>query len=320
MSFLDLNIFTILFLFTDPNQTCADSTHDSSSGFASDAPSHTYSKTSMSTFKGSFSDSSESGRGASCREPPWSGTRTGPQREPTHYNPRDLKMQYRMSTPSPMSHKSSSSVKTISSQQSSSKSSQMSSSHKPTPPPVISYKNPAYEYQLDKVIEEIQYNIKRMELQDSQKSVSSKSGKLRHLKSSVFDLLTDDVIVNIFSNLPTDQLCRCSRVCSRWYRLSWDPLLWKRIVINSDKINVDKALKYLTKRLSYNTPTVCVIVERIILSGCERLSNKGLHTIAKRCPELRHLEIQGCANVTNDSLFEIASYCVNLEYLDATGE
>lgn len=306
------------FSISDPNQTCTDSTHDSSSGFASDAPSHTYSKTSMSTFKGSFSDSSESGR-ASCREPPWSGPRTPANKEPNHYNPRDLKMQYRMSTPSPMSQRSSSSMKTVSSHRSSSKSSHVSSG-KPSPaPPVISYKNPAYEYQLDKHIEEIQYNIKRIELQDSDQYISSKSTKSRHHKPSVFDLLTDDVIVNIFSNLPTDQLCRCSRVCNRWYRLSWDPLLWKRIVINSEKINVDKALKYLTKRLSYNTPTVCVIVEKILLTGCEKLTNKGLHTIAKRCPELRHLEIQGCANVTNESLFEITSYCVNLEYLDITG-
>lgn len=301
----------------DPNQTCTDSINDSSSGFASDAASHTYSKTSMSTFKGSCSDSSESGR-VSCREPPWSGTKTPAHREPNHYNPRDLNMQYRMSTPSPMSHKSSSSVKTTSSNRSSSKSSHISSNKLPTAPPVISYKNPAYEYQLDKHIEEIQYNIKRIELQDCQQYISSKP-KSRHHKPSLFDLVTDDVIVNIFSNLPTDQLCRCSRVCNRWYRLSWDPLLWKRIVINSEKINVDKALKYLTKRLSYNTPTVCVIVERIILTGCEKLTNKGLHTIAKRCPELRHLEIQGCANVNNDSLFEIASYCVNLEYLDVTG-
>lgn len=91
-------------------------------------------------------------------------------------------------------------------------------------------------------------------------------------------------------------------------------------MINSERINVDKAVKYLTKRLSYNTPTVCVIVEKINLNGCEKLTDKGLHTIAKRCPELRHLEIQGCSNVTNHSLFEVVSYCVNLEHLDVTGE
>ena len=90
-------------------------------------------------------------------------------------------------------------------------------------------------------------------------------------------------------------------------------------MINNELLNIDRALKYLTKRLSYNTPTVCVIIERINLNGCERLSDKGLYAIARSCPELRHLEIQGCTNVTNAALFEVASYCVNLEYLDVTG-
>ena len=178
---------------------------------------------------------------------------------------------------------------------------------------------PSYEYhmQLQKQKNFIHNNY---DLQDTDKLMLT-SGKLKSkVRPSPFDLMTDDVIVKIFSNLPTDQLCRCSCVCQRWYRLAWDPLLWKKIVINSDSVQIDRALKYLTKRLSYNTPTVCVIVERINLNGCEQLTDKGLHAIAKTCPELRHLEIRGCANVTNAALFEVASYCVNLEYLDVTGK
>ncbi|KAK3105666.1 hypothetical protein FSP39_002961 [Pinctada imbricata] len=302
-----------------------DSAHDSSSGFASDVPSYTYSGTSMSTFKGKLSDSDDTSSDKK-KPPPWPGnTTTHAYKKPNHYNAHDLNMPYRMSTPSPCSYRSSSSLGTPSlgttpssiSNKSSTKSPYTNNNNIPTPSPVISYKNPAYEYQLDKHMEQIQYNLKRIELQDTDKLLSK--GSYRHHKPSLFDLLTDDVIVKIFSNLPSDQLCRSSRVCERWYRLVWDPMLWKRILINSEKINVDKALKYLTKRLSYNTPTVCVIVERINLNGCEKLTNKGLHTVAKRCPELRHLEIQGCSNVTNQSLYEVVSYCVNLELLDVTG-
>lgn len=338
-----------LFVFVDPSMT-VESAHDSSSGFASDVPSYTYSGTNMSTFKGGirsdasdspcelnsrkYSDASDSPCETSPKKPPHR-TFTSTPKQPNHYNAHDLNMHYRMSTPSPLSYRSSSSLGTPSSLSQKSQKSQYSHSnasnsrHHPhhhhnnvqTPSypqtPVISYKNPAYEYQLDKHMEQIQYNIKRIELQED--SHMTKPSKYRHHKPSLFDLITDDVIVKIFSHLPSDQLCRASRVCQRWYRVVWDPLLWKRIVINSERINADKAVKYLTKRLSYNTPTVCVIVEKINLNGCEKLTDKGLHTIAKRCPELRQLEIQGCSNVTNYSLFEVVSYCVNLEHLDVTG-
>jgi len=328
----------------------ADSIHDSSSGFASDAPSYHSPPSTMSTFKGGKpmtaieqrSDEREkererggkpdrggySERGGNPASSRSSASSTLSYKLPHHYHPQELNMHYRMSTPSPMSNRSGSSLNTpssvshVSSQKSSHKSSHVStsSSQRPKPPPIISYKNPAYEYQLDKHMEEIQNNIKRIELQDTDKIISSRTTKYKNPRMSVFDLLTDAVIVRMFSNLTSDQLCRCSRVCQRWYRLVWDPILWKHIVINSEKINVDKAVKYLTKRLSYNTPTVCVIVEKINLNGCERLSNKGLHTIAKRCPELRELKLQACSNITNQALFEVTSYCVNLEHLDVTGK
>lgn len=194
-----------------------------------------------------------------------------------------------------------------------------SSTHSDFSSPVINNNAPPpYEYHIENGIPP-HARINRLDLQDTERLLlSSSRGKLK-VRPSPFDLVTDDVIVNIFSNLPTDQLCRCSCVSQRWYRLAWDPLLWKRIVINNENIHIDRALKYLTKRLSYNTPTVCVIVEKINLNGCEKLTDKGLHFIAKSCPELRQLEIQGCGNVTNTALFEVVSYCVNLEYLDVTG-
>ena len=184
--------------------------------------------------------------------------------------------------------------------------------------PVMQYNGPSSSNKyIDQSIPQIR--IDTLDLQDTNKlMLTSGKGKWK-VRPSPFDLMTDDVIVKIFSNLPTDQLCRCSCVCQRWYRLAWDPILWKQIVINNENINIDGALKYLTKRLSYNTPTVCLILEKIDLSGCEKLTDKGLHSIAKSCPELRHLEIQHCTNVTNTALFEVVSYCVNLEYLDITG-
>lgn len=322
-------------LFGSDNSQKADSLHDSSSGFASDVPSYNSHGSNMSTFKGTPVISEvdrkpverdrkpiERDREKGGKPPPWPSPSTpASYRNTPHYHPQDLNMHYRMSTPSPMSNRSVSSANTHStaSHISSHKSSSSYAPRIVSVPPKISYKNPAYEYQLDKHMEEIQSNIKRIELQETDKLMSSKGTKYRTPRLSMFDLITDEVIVKIFSNLSSDQLSKSSRVCGRWYRLVWDPLLWKHIVIQSEGINVDKALKYLTKRLSFNTPTVCVLVESICLNGCERLSDKGLHTIAKRCSELRRLELQGCSNISNEALFEVTSYCVNLEHLDVTG-
>ena len=137
---------------------------------------------------------------------------------------------------------------------------------------------------------------------------------------SYFEVLPDHAISKIFTNLSSDQLCRCARVCRRWYNLTWDPMLWTTIRINNSVFNVDKALRALTKRLSYDTPTVCVMVERINLNGCENLTDRGLMTVAKRCPELWQIELQGCPNITNIAMFELVSRCVNLEHINVAGE
>ena len=141
----------------------------------------------------------------------------------------------------------------------------------------------------------------------------------RQKNTSYFDQLPDDVIVRLFSHLPSDEVCRMSGVCRRWYHLAYEPSLWTCIRINSEHVNIDKALRTLTRRLSVNTPTVCVMVERINLNGCEKLTDKGLYTIAKRCVELRQLEITGCPEVSNIALFELVSSCVNLEHLNIAG-
>lgn len=150
-------------------------------------------------------------------------------------------------------------------------------------------------------------------------STLSTKGKYQFIRLSPFEVLSDEVVLKIFCNLPTDILCRSARVCRRWYQLVWDPTLWTSIFINHSGIDVDRALKYLTRRLSYNTPKVCVILERVNLNGCEQLTDKGLHTVVKRCPELRYLELQSCTKLTNVGIFEAVSYCVNLEHLDISG-
>ncbi|XP_029646690.1 F-box/LRR-repeat protein 7 isoform X1 [Octopus sinensis] len=165
----------------------------------------------------------------------------------------------------------------------------------------------------------INAKLNRIHLEKPPKLMLGMKKSKSQSRSSPFQYLSDDIIVKIFSNLTTNQLCKCSRVCKLWYRLSWDPTLWTSIVLNSITLEVDKALRCLTKQLSYNTPSVCVIIERINVNNCEKLTDKGLHTISKRCPELRKLEVHNCSNITNSALFDLISNCVNLEYLNVSG-
>ncbi|GIY83481.1 hypothetical protein CDAR_221401 [Caerostris darwini] len=148
--------------------------------------------------------------------------------------------------------------------------------------------------------------------------VSTFKGKKSH-KNSVFDRLSDELILKIFSFLTSSQLCIIARVCRRWYFLAWEPQLWTSVCLNSEKVNVDKGLKTLFRLLCRDSPTVCLAVERIILSGCSKLTDKGLFTIARKCPELKSLEIKGCSLVTNAGIAEITARCVSVLRLDLTG-
>lgn len=188
-------------------------------------------------------------------------------------------------------------------------------------PPQSTYNNSALrDFHSSAVgMDSINTKLQYINLEDTGKLILGIKKTKSHPRPSPFQQLSDDIIVKIFSNLTTDQLCKCSRVCKLWYRLIWDPTLWTSLVINNKAVNIDRALKSLTKRLSYNTPTVCIIIEKINLNGCENLTDKGLHTIAKRCPELRHIELQSCSNITNPALFELVSNCVNLEHLNVSG-
>jgi hypothetical protein len=60
---------------------------------------------------------------------------------------------------------------------------------------------------------------------------------------SPFEKLTDELVLKIFSYLPTQELCSCARVSRRFYHLAWDPKLWTTITFNAETPNPDRAIK-----------------------------------------------------------------------------
>lgn len=79
---------------------------------------------------------------------------------------------------------------------------------------------------------------------------------------SPFDLVPDDVLVQVFSYLSTKELCNCARVCRRWHNLAWEPKLWRSVAVSGG----DRPLKGLLRRLGGEN-ALCTAVERVALSG-----------------------------------------------------
>jgi F-box/leucine-rich repeat protein 7 len=148
--------------------------------------------------------------------------------------------------------------------------------------------------------------------------------------------------LRILSYLPSAQLALCGRVCRRWHVLAWEPQLWSTIVLTGDNLSVDRALKVIqffqsftfncdnndnfssvqsiTRVLGRASPPFCPAVERVLLNGCPRLTDRGIQTLSRRCPELRHIELRGCGQVTDVGVLELVSKCVHLSHLDVSGE
>ncbi|XP_031626807.1 F-box/LRR-repeat protein 7 isoform X2 [Contarinia nasturtii] len=148
----------------------------------------------------------------------------------------------------------------------------------------------------------------------------SHTARGRNKNDNIFNRLSDDVCIKIFSWLDTVSLSNVSRVCKRFDSLVWRPELWKTITLKGEGINGDRALRSIVRRLSNYTRNVsCPEIEKVMLSDGCRISDKGMELLSRRCPELTHLQIQMSYNVSNAALFQLVTKCTNLQHLDVTG-
>ena len=61
-------------------------------------------------------------------------------------------------------------------------------------------------------------------------------------------------------------------------------------------------------------------LDKLVLNGCSRLTDRGLAMVARTCPQLSRLEIQHCVNITNGGLMDLVTKCQMLDHLDVTGK
>jgi len=136
-------------------------------------------------------------------------------------------------------------------------------------------------------------------------------------RPSHLDSLTDELLVKILAYLTSKELMGVARVCRRFYFLAWEPELWERIsFLGEENLDIDRALKTTFQLVSRNGVSLSSTVRAISLSGCSRLTDRGLALVARRCHLLQELEIQACPLVTNGGLLDLTSRCHHLNHLD----
>jgi hypothetical protein len=141
----------------------------------------------------------------------------------------------------------------------------------------------------------------------------------RNLMTDYFESVPDSCVVKILSFLNTNDLVMCSRISRRFYFLAWEPNLWKSVnLIGAEQTDTDLALKTIIRLLSRNS--VKHSLEKLILTGCSRLTDRGLAIVARTCPNLFRLEIQHCVNITNGGLMDLVTKCQMMDHLDVTGK
>lgn len=149
-------------------------------------------------------------------------------------------------------------------------------------------------------------------------SFTAVKGKKTSTKTlSPMDRLPDSVLLNIFSWFNSSDLCVCARVCRRWNNLAWDPSLWRTVRLSGETVCGDRAVRGVLRRLSGSGSCG---VQRVMLGDGAKLSEKGLTQLARRCPDLTHLQLHGCTGLTGHALAELTARCSNLQHLDLTGK
>ncbi|TRY69163.1 hypothetical protein TCAL_13793 [Tigriopus californicus] len=151
-------------------------------------------------------------------------------------------------------------------------------------------------------------------------NLNSRSSTPRsRVRENHFDRLSDDLVVKILSYLTSNELVMCSRISRRFYFVAWEPQLWSSIWLVGESLDADLALKTIIRLLSRNTSSQQLPVDTLVLGGCQHLTDRGLAIVARRCPQLRHLEVQNCSNLTNGGLMDLVTKCTLLEHLDVSG-
>ena len=93
----------------------------------------------------------------------------------------------------------------------------------------------------------------------------------------VFDNLSNELIIKIFSQLPMKDLLRsCCRVSRKWRTLSRAPELWRHVTLDVNKLGLKRGMDYrptlITDDILTNSTSLSEGILNVDLSDCNALS------------------------------------------------
>ena len=132
---------------------------------------------------------------------------------------------------------------------------------------------------------------------------NEKQSEKRHRLEN-FDELPEEILLKILKYLNVKELCRCAKVCTRFWKLSHDEYFWRKINLCWNKKIPAKFLEYILDR-------GC----KFLSLRCARIS--GNLNFQNSVSQLNYLDFGFGAWITNDEplLEELTSTCHSLEKL-----
>lgn len=155
--------------------------------------------------------------------------------------------------------------------------------------------------------------------------------------SEIHWLLPDNIWLHIFSYLSLRQRFQASYTCRRWNNLCKDSLFWRevdfsfcssqRVTDDSVKVVTSYAMgiqsidfsgdqcELITDKAIGHVARNCQRLQKLNISGRERITNRGLSHIARNCPLLKELNVENCEEISDKGIKSIAKNCRRLNVL-----
>ena len=130
--------------------------------------------------------------------------------------------------------------------------------------------------------------------------------------------LHEEDLLNIFSFLSLDDLLHVSRVCRRWYRLSFDYILWKYADLKRFASRFTDPVKLNLLILKRFSPSK---IQRLDLSGFT-ISERTLQILNSSCKQLKALTLKSVTFISHtdrvilEQTDQARFFPADLEYLD----
>lgn len=129
-----------------------------------------------------------------------------------------------------------------------------------------------------------------------------------------FDVLPEELIINIFSFLTVQELCKyVSLVCKLWLRYSKYPLLRQKLSF------WESNREFSLEEISDFIKSECPLLKDLCLQPRTELSLHGCSILAQSCPYLQTLSLSFCDQVTEHILDKFVTFCPNLRDINLAG-